>query len=270
LAWTSKFEHSPVRWRTMANEQLKLVFKYDTFDPQWTMRRVAEILVCHGIGAPEFESDGLKLSTPRLLSKLTGVTDFDVTGHGFNFIFASLPRFQLDLLIITTTDGAIVRWDDWVSGLIEGDHFVMAWVVDIEYDHWQNAVDPQQYEVVGKSFAHLPLRSNGMPYPLDRMEIDTSRNPGRWRFGAGYIEAVGATMWLGTSFWELTRADKRKLDNLKWLQCFEETQSVTRIKAADRCFTTGEGELGERQLALRSLLFPYQIPDRPGKRHHPP
>ena len=251
----------------MANEQLKLVFKYGTFDPQSTMQRVAEILFRHGIGAAEFTSEGLKLSTPRLLAKLRGATDFDVTGYGFNFVFASLPRFQLDLLMIKTTDAAIVHWDDWVSGLIdEGDHFLMAWVVDVEYDRWQNVVDPQEYEEVGKSFAHLLLRSNGKPYPLDRLEIDTSRNPGRWRFGAGYIEAVGATMWLGSSFWDATRADKRKLHNLNWLQSLEETQSVTRIKAADRCFTTGEGELGERQVRLRSLLFPHQLLDPPGKR----
>jgi hypothetical protein len=107
-----------------------------------------------------------------------------------------------------------VAWDDWVPGFAGDADFVMACVVDVDYDHWQNANDPLEYEVVGKSYAHLPLRSNGMPYPLDGMEIDTSRNPGRWCFGMGYIEAVGARMWLAPSFWELTGADRTKLESV--------------------------------------------------------
>jgi hypothetical protein len=251
----------------MANEQIELVFRYKTLDPQRTMQRIAEILVSHGIDEPEFELEGRKLSTSRLLSKLTDATSFDVTGHGLNFILGSLPRFQLDLLIIKTIAEVTVCWDDWVSGLIEGASFVMAWVVDVDYNHWQNAVDPQEYEEVGKSFAHLPLRSNRMPYPLDRMEIDTSRNPGRRYFGAGYIEAVGAIMWLGPSFWELTGAGKGKLEHLGWLERFDQTRNVIKIKAADGCFTTDEGELGKRQLQLRSVLFPHPVMDRFGKSH---
>ena len=247
----------------MAKEQIELVFRYKTLDPQRTMQRVAEILASHGIDAPEFELDGLKFSTSRLLSKLADATSLEVTANGLNFILGSLPRFQLDLLIIKSSSN--VCWDDWVSGLIEDTSFVMAWVVDTDYNHWQNAVDPQEYEVVGKSFAHLPLRPNGMPYPLDRMEIDTSRNPGRRYFGAGYIEAVGATMWLGPSFWEVTGADKGKLENQGWLQRFEQMHNVIKIRAADDCFTTDEGESGKRQLRLRSVLFPYPVLNRFGR-----
>src|SRR5262249_19917002 len=114
----------------MAKEQLELVFRYNTLDPQRTMQRIAEILVSHGIDAPEFELNGRKLSTSRLLSKLTDATSLDVIGNGLNFILVSLPRFQLDLLIIKATAEVAVYWDDWVSGLIEDTSFVMAWVVD--------------------------------------------------------------------------------------------------------------------------------------------
>ena len=132
----------------MANEQLKFVFRCDTLDPQRTIQRVADIFVLHGIGAPEFELDGLRMSTPQLLAKVRGATNFDISGHGLRFIFASLPRFQLDLLIIRATAEAeaVVRWDDWASGLIEGNSFVMAWVVDAEYDHCNCSNDQHRIE----------------------------------------------------------------------------------------------------------------------------
>jgi len=251
----------------MAREQLKIVFKYKTLDPQMAIRRVAEVFVRYGGKSPEFELSGLKLSELQLLSKLKSAVSFDIDGHGYNFILGSLPKFQLDFLIIRSTSEATVTWDNWSSEFVGDADFVMAWIVDVDYDHWQNAVDPQEYEVVGKSYAHLPLRPNGMPYPLDRMEIDTSRNPGRWRFGTGYIEAVGSIMWLGSSFWELAGADKGKLENVTWLKRFEQTPNTSKIEVADGCFTTGEGEFGERQLLLRSLLFPQQVSEvDPGNR----
>lgn len=250
-------------------EQLEIVFKYKTLDPQRTMQRVAKILLRYGINSPEFELSGRKLSTPRLLSRLTAATSLDIDGHGYNFLLGSLAKFQLDFLIIKSTSEAAVTWDDWVSGFAGDADFVMAWVADVDYDHWQNAKDPQEYEAVGKSHAHLPLRSNGMPYPLDRTEIDTSRNPGSWRFGTGYIEAVGAVMWLGSSFWSLTGSNREELENVPWLKCFEPSPDVIRIQAADACFTTGEGEIGERQVQLRSLLFPWPVSDRRDKSYPP-
>lgn len=233
------------------------------------MQRVAEVFVRYGINSPEFGLSGHKLSTPRLLPELRAVTSFDIDGYGYNFLFGSLPKFQLDFLIIKSTSEADLAWDDWVSAFDGNADFVMAWVADVDYDHWQNSTDPMEYEVVGRSYAHLPLRSNGMPFPLERMEIDTSRNPGRWRFGTGYIEAVGATMWLGSSFWELTGADRSKLENVTWLKRFEQTPNLMKIQAADACFTTGEGEIGERQFLLRTLLFPQQVSDRRGTSHPP-
>jgi hypothetical protein len=246
----------------MARQQLKIIFKYKTLNPQMTVRRVAEVFVRYGVKSPEFELSGRKLSAAQLLSKIGRAASFDIDGHGHNFLLGSLPKFQLDFLIIKSTSEGPMTWDDWISDFAEDSDFVMAWVVDVDYDHWQNAVDPREYEVVGKSYADLRLRPNGMPYPLDRMEIDTSGNPGRWRFGIGYIEAVGATMWLGSPFWELTGADKNKLENVTWLRRFEQAPNVLKIEAADICFTTGEGEFGKRQVQLRSLLFPQQIMDR--------
>jgi hypothetical protein len=35
------------------------------------------------------------------------------------------------------------------------------------------------YELNGKDFSSLPLKSNGLPPPLEESEVDISKNPGR-------------------------------------------------------------------------------------------
>ena len=114
------------------------------------------------------------------------------------------------------------------------------------------------------------MKSNGLPYPLEQKIIDVSANPGRRMFREGYIEAVGATMWLGPVFWPLTGADRQQVENTRWLRTLSPTPSVTRLQAAECCFTTGEGATGELQRKLRSLLFPKRVgpgrPETPGVR----
>jgi len=135
-------------------------------------------------------------------------------------------------------------------GLVHG------WVVDREYDYWQNAHDPLQYEAHGRSYAHLPMKSNELPYPLEQMIIDTSRNPGRRVIRMGYVEAVGHLMWFGEPFWKSTGTSKRTVLAQKWLKCEERPGGILRVQAADQPFTSAEGKQGEIQRRLRQLLFP--------------
>ncbi|WP_404478523.1 hypothetical protein [Novosphingobium sp. BL-52-GroH] len=106
------------------------------------------------------------------------------------------------VLIEEEESGAARSWDVWVEPFLSEPSFVEAWVSDAEYDYWQNASDPLEFEAAGKSVDQLPLVSNGLPAPLDQMIVDTSSNPGRWIMRDGYIEAVGSTMWLGEKFFE--------------------------------------------------------------------
>jgi hypothetical protein len=103
---------------------------------------------------------------------------------------------------------------------------------------------------------HLPMKRSELPPPLDRMEIDTSRNPGRYIVRKSYIEAVGAIMWFGEPFWERTGASKADVLAAEWLQVSEPYPGVLRVQAADRPFSSPDGEIGEAQARLRSLLFP--------------
>ena len=117
--------------------------------------------------------------------------------------------------MVTTNDDG--DYDAWVMECAGPMNIVMGRTYDDEYDYWQNAKDPALYSTAGRSIEGLPLRSNGFPEPLERLEIDTSRNPGRPVLRGGYIECVGSTMWLGPSFWSLTGADPSAVRAVRWL-----------------------------------------------------
>ena len=100
------------------------------------------------------------------------------------------------------------------------------------------------------------MSANGLRYPLEQEIIDTSSNPGRRVLRKGYIEAVGAVMWLGESFWRLCGADRKQVMDAKWLRVSNVGPSITRVEAAERCFTTAEDDSAALQTKLQSLLFP--------------
>lgn len=133
--------------------------------------------------------------------------------------------------------------------------FVSAWVADPDYQFWQSAKYLSHYKTLGRPWEHLPTKSNGLPPPLEQAIVDVSNNPGRWAFHDGFIEAVGAVMWFGERFWQVTGTSKQQVLSQPWLQCAEIAQGLLRVQAAAQCFSTDEGEAGDLQRKLRALLF---------------
>ena len=125
---------------------------------------------------------------------------------------------------------------------------------DVEYDYWQNAKDPLQYKSQGRSYAHLPMKSNGFPPPVEQMEIDTSNNPGRWSFQSDYIEAIGATMWLSGLFWK--HIGENRKDALLSTSGFEAQiveNGIMKVVSSEYCFCDETTEDVQRK--LRSVLY---------------
>lgn len=95
---------------------------------------------------------------------------------------------------------------DWLSLIIAlsfSGELLIAYVSQEGYDYWQNAKDPAQYTRAGKPLPDLPMKSNGLPFPLEQQIFDTSRNPGRFVHREGYIEAIGSPMWFSDKFWAM-------------------------------------------------------------------
>lgn len=132
-------------------------------------------------------------------------------------------------------EGCVYGADDawaWVRPLSELREFRASRVYDDEYEFWQNAADPIQYKGSGRSYAGLPMKSNGLPYSVEQMVIDTSANPGRRIFRQGYVEAIGAIMWLGEQFWSLTGARKQDVLAEVCLTCEELPNGVLRVQGS--------------------------------------
>jgi hypothetical protein len=145
-------------------------------------------------------------------------------------------------------------WDAWAIPFVVLDGFVEGWVADVQYNHWQNAKDPLEYEVAGRDFSHLPMKSNGLPPPLEQMEIDTSRNPGRWGLRSGYVEAIGSTMWLSELFWNRVGPDRRsRVNSAEWLHASESAKGIVELRISERCFTSEE--TADIQNRLRACLY---------------
>lgn len=127
--------------------------------------------------------------------------------------------------------------------------FVQSRVYDSEYDFWQNADDELQYRIRGKSIAGLPLRSNGLPFPLERTIIDTSKNPGRRILRDGYIESVGHLLWLSEEFWNRV-GQPREVPS--WIDRSSECNGIDFLCLQKEPFSEVDAAV---QVRLRQLLF---------------
>jgi hypothetical protein len=213
-------------------------------------------------GVGELEFDGKTCLARDVAQRIErgGRPHFGITWDGCTLDYSHVANSNLSFVSV---EGCVRGKEDaekWLEPFLRDDAFRVARFYDAAYEFWQNAEDPLEYEATGRSFAHLPMRSNGLPPPLEQLVIDTSRNPGRRVLRHGFIEAVSALMWLGPSFWLATGAKKDTLRAQSWLRCDELPGGVVRIKAAEAPFTEGTGEPGRVQERLRSLLFPGSSP----------
>lgn len=178
---------------------------------------------------------------------------FDLDGLSIHY--SPVGNYEHALLMVKdSSESARYDWDQWVHALLADTEVMQAWVVNNEYDHWQNAYDPIQYLGEDRSCEGLPMISNNLPPPLEKMIIDTSNNPGRRIIRMGYVEAIGSPMWLGRPFWERTGADKKSVMEAfaKDAQLME--NEVVRIQVSDKPFT--ENTDPALQNRLRQMLYP--------------
>jgi len=149
--------------------------------------------------------------------------------------------------------GAAKSRESWVEPFLGEAGFIQAWVADVEYDYWQNATDPLQYESAGRSYAHLPMKSNDLPPPLRRNIIDISKNPGRCHLKAGYVEAISATMWLGERFCQrVGKGRKAKVLSDDRLNA-RALNNVIALRVLEHCFC--DGHTAQVQNQLREILY---------------
>ncbi len=243
----------------MSVQAITFVFRHGTLRVEQSIRGIVSVLERYGFSGEKFRMDGVSGGIAMLASRLERKRQdtFDIEGDRFSFSQSRVTNFDLDFLEIKM-EKRQVACDGWATEIVKADSFVMGWFADVEYEYWQNASDPLQYEACGRSYTHLPQKSNRLPFPLEGMIIDTSQNPGRRILKKSYIEAVGSVMWLGMPFWNITGANREVVAKATWLNLSHPFPGVIRIQSADDCFTTGYGQSGILQEKLRNLLFPFK------------
>ncbi|GAA6143818.1 hypothetical protein [Hydrogenophaga sp. 5NK40-0174] len=183
----------------------------------------------------------------------SGRWSIPLEARGVSFRFGCVSNLKQSFLSVEEVRaGSIACWEDWVVPFFNEKSFVQAWVADVEYEYWQNAKDPLQYEAAGRPHDELPKRSNGLPPPLEQVEIDISRNPGRCVLRSGYVESIGTPMWLSPIFWRYVGKERRApLLAAGWLEPLE--SGIDRIVLPMQSFC--DGSAGGTQFKLRSALY---------------
>jgi len=222
-----------------------------------TQALAAIIATMRKFGVTEFNDHGKQISADSLLRKVEkqGKWSTTVEAGGMSFRFGHVVALKHSFITIEeVTAGSAVSWADWVEPFLAIDGFVQAWLSDVDYDYWQNAKDPLQYQSAGRDYSNLPLKSNGLPPPLQQVEIDTSFNPGRWALKSGYVEAIGATMWLGMPFWERVGESRQNaVLSEKRLSVRSMGHGITQVVASEQCFCD-ETTRGVQDY-LRAILY---------------
>jgi hypothetical protein len=225
----------------------------------WDRLRASHGAMLHDETACDLYGESCTLGEIRRRLKRRGKPHFDIRFAGGELRFGNVGNSDHSFVQIRTCVEDFTDAWEWCRPFTIDPFFRQARLFDADYDHWQNAEDPLEYTTLGRPYKHLPMKSNGLPPPLEQTVIDTSANPGRRTLRQGYVEAVGSLMWLGASFWALTGASREQVRDQPWLKCDDLQNGVLRIQVIDATFATAEGKLGELQNALRALLFPLAV-----------
>lgn len=241
----------------MPGEHLTLVFELSALDSAVVVERIAGILHEAGIPAGGFKLYGTPMSLSEASRKLAkdGRPSFLLNGQGIEIHLSRITNHKVDVLEIRVEAQPPKPWEVFVTAFLDK-NLVMAWVADSEYEFWQNAEDLQHYRTHGKSFDHLPRRSNGLPPPLEQSVVDISENPGRRTLRIGYCEAIGSVMWLGKDFCRLSKVRREDLEAADWLRVRHLAYGVLEVTAERECFRSAEGASGATQRRLRAALYP--------------
>ncbi len=234
--------------------QLELVFELDSLAADDVAKRVIEALHLSGKSVRLYEK---QMTAQAAIDKITedGKPSFNIETDGAFIHFSTVRAFQLQSLTVGMSKSCPLSvWQEIAGPFLGCKGFVQGCLVNSDYSFWQNAADPLQYQAAGRSVAGLPMISNGLPKPLQKLVIDTSANPGRRIFRVGYIEMIGHVMWFGPRFWALAGLSRRQdLLACADLRTSEMRHGILRTIASEDAFADESST--DIQNLLRALLF---------------
>lgn len=174
-----------------------------TIWPQFQyMRLPNEMLV--SFRSSDINRASIKITKVEEIIDGSHLQSFEIEGDGFRFMYGQNGGHNYDNIFLEANSYVLTSefCDNLIAETIADDpSFIQAHLVDANYQHLQNIFDPLQFKALGLSMDGLPMKSNGLPFPLEQKIVDTSQNPGRFVLGQGYVEVAAAVMWFGEKFW---------------------------------------------------------------------
>lgn len=125
---------------------------------------------------------------------------FSAENEEIKVAFATVDSFGISFLTICCKEPKSIGFWQELMDALNCDSLVSGRAFDGDTEFWQNAQDPIEYQAAGRSSSGLPMVSNGLPFPLEKNIIDISKNPYRRVLKSGYVESLGAVLWLTKSF----------------------------------------------------------------------
>lgn len=238
--------------------ELQVIAGYMVNDPVnvWALVEKAFPGLIDGSEVVDFIGESIRFDEIGMAMAKQKPPHFGIIGSTADMSFSNVGKGTHSLLAVSGDRVTVERVAAAMPLLWAMRGFLQAWVNDVDYAYWQNATDPLQYKAKGKSTEGLPMRSNGLPPPLEQKEIDISGNPGRRVIRNGYVEAVAAHMWCHDHLWRMTGGDKERVLAADWITAKEVDYGIVYIKAQDKPFDSAEGYSGQLQNKLRELIFP--------------
>lgn len=238
----------------MGVESVELIFELDALSAEDAARRSIEVL---GLQNSQLNLYQDTMSAKSVLERIAreGKPFFNIKTADVSIHFSTIRAYRQQLLTISMRElRPLSVWEGVVDSFLSCKGFTQACLLSDEYTFWQNAADPIEYQAAGRSYEGLPLVSNGLPNPLQKLVIDTSHNPGRRIIKVGYVEAVGHAMWFGQPFWNLVGNHRRQ--DLLTATAYKTTEmpnGIVRVVASEDPFV--DKTTKEVQEDLRRLLF---------------
>tara|TARA_R110001592_G_scaffold349845_1_gene645485 strand:- start:1231 stop:1959 length:729 start_codon:yes stop_codon:yes gene_type:complete len=178
---------------------------------------------------------------------------FNIKADQYSIRFAAVPNSSLSFLQVKVKESKEPGWwQDWINIFSSYSGFLQGWLSDIDYEYWQNASDPVQYQAHGKPIDGLALVSNGLPHPMQKNVVDTSKNLGLRKLCNGYIEAIGAQMWLSTDMLRILSIDEEAVHECP-IEVSEYSAKVLWLSSKYTVFKEGLDEQLEE--SIRNWLF---------------
>lgn len=235
----------------MKGSAIECIFTGDALNSIEAANSLIDLFVARYGGQTHIQYYGDKLQLHELPARVRSAQrrSFLLEVNSLEVRFAFLPNYDHVCVIIEDTEDSTTDWLAYVNCFQSRTDLFFIRTYNRLYEFWQNMTDPRVLTNMGLSTDDLTIFHDEM---FDIDQVDTTGNPGRRVLQHGYVEAIGAAMWLGAEYQQFFPGVEQRLPD-DWIAAQNDT--TIHIVSYPTFFTQPHGEQREVQDRLRAALF---------------